>query len=154
MLAAAFPACFFSLKTRIFFFFSQHTNNRGLAEFYHPKMEYNVRVASRYFKGPELLVNMREYDYRCVPAFALNMTTGAPLCPAAFAGRFFFPFLLLCVRAHSLASPRFSPWHVRSLDIWSFGCMFGGMIFMLHPLFHGRDNEDQLVCLFGFIIRL
>jgi hypothetical protein len=28
----------------------------GLAEFYHPNTEYNVRVASRYFKGPELLV--------------------------------------------------------------------------------------------------
>merc|ERR1712130_643114 len=35
----------------------------GLAEFYHPKQQYNVRVASRYFKGPELLVNMRMYDY-------------------------------------------------------------------------------------------
>lgn len=35
----------------------------GLAEFYHPSTEYNVRVASRYFKGPELLVNLREYDY-------------------------------------------------------------------------------------------
>merc|ERR1712130_251006 len=35
----------------------------GLAEFYHPKQQYNVRVASRYFKGPELLVNMRQYDY-------------------------------------------------------------------------------------------
>lgn len=29
----------------------------GLAEFYHPSQEYNVRVASRYFKGPELLVD-------------------------------------------------------------------------------------------------
>lgn len=29
----------------------------GLAEFYHPGQEYNVRVASRYFKGPELLVD-------------------------------------------------------------------------------------------------
>lgn len=29
----------------------------GLAEFYHPAMEYNVRVASRYFKGPELLLD-------------------------------------------------------------------------------------------------
>ena len=28
----------------------------GLAEFYHPEREYNVRVASRYFKGPELCV--------------------------------------------------------------------------------------------------
>lgn len=67
----------------------------GLAEFYHPKTEYNVRVASRYFKGPELLVNMRDYDY--------------------------------------------------SLDLWSLGCMFAGMIFLVHPFFHGRDNYDQLV---------
>jgi len=35
----------------------------GLAEFYHRGTEYNVRVASRYFKGPELLVNLRDYDY-------------------------------------------------------------------------------------------
>jgi casein kinase II subunit alpha len=67
----------------------------GLAEFYHPEQEYNVRVASRYFKGPELLVKVKDYDY--------------------------------------------------SLDIWSLGCMFGGMIFITHPLFHGRDNDDQLV---------
>ena len=48
----------------------------GLAEFYHSGTEYNVRVASRYFKGPELLVNMRDYDYSwtsgrsvaCLPA--------------------------------------------------------------------------------------
>ena len=35
----------------------------GLAEFYHPGVEYNVRVASRYFKGPELLVDFQRYDY-------------------------------------------------------------------------------------------
>lgn len=35
----------------------------GLAEFYHANTEYNVRVASRYFKGPELLVDFQEYDY-------------------------------------------------------------------------------------------
>jgi casein kinase II subunit alpha len=35
----------------------------GLAEFYHPDREYNVRVASRYFKGPELLVDLQDYDY-------------------------------------------------------------------------------------------
>lgn len=35
----------------------------GLAEFYHPCQEYNVRVASRYFKGPELLVDYQCYDY-------------------------------------------------------------------------------------------
>ena len=35
----------------------------GLAEFYHPEQEYNVRVASRFFKGPELLVDDIFYDY-------------------------------------------------------------------------------------------
>ncbi|CAL4936116.1 unnamed protein product [Urochloa decumbens] len=35
----------------------------GLAEFYHPKMEYNARVASRCYKGPELLVDLLDYDY-------------------------------------------------------------------------------------------
>eukprot|EP01064_Diplonema_japonicum_P009890 TRINITY_DN17307_c0_g3_i2.p1 TRINITY_DN17307_c0_g3~~TRINITY_DN17307_c0_g3_i2.p1 ORF type:complete len:335 (+),score=41.92 TRINITY_DN17307_c0_g3_i2:69-1073(+) len=35
----------------------------GLAEFFHQGQEYNVRVASRYFKGPELLVDFHEYDY-------------------------------------------------------------------------------------------
>lgn len=35
----------------------------GLAEFYHPNREYNVRVASRYYKGPELLVDLQDYDY-------------------------------------------------------------------------------------------
>lgn len=35
----------------------------GLAEFYHHRQEYNVRVASRYFKGPELLVDYQYYDY-------------------------------------------------------------------------------------------
>ncbi|PIA15889.1 Pkinase-domain-containing protein [Coemansia reversa NRRL 1564] len=35
----------------------------GLAEFYHPATDYNVRVASRYFKGPELLVDYTPYDY-------------------------------------------------------------------------------------------
>ncbi len=53
----------------------------GLAEFYFPNNEYNVRVASRYFKGPELLVDNMLYDY--------------------------------------------------SLDIWSLGCMFAGIVSLL-----------------------
>eukprot|EP00161_Ancyromonas_sigmoides_P004215 TRINITY_DN1418_c0_g1_i1.p2 TRINITY_DN1418_c0_g1~~TRINITY_DN1418_c0_g1_i1.p2 ORF type:complete len:337 (-),score=121.52 TRINITY_DN1418_c0_g1_i1:64-1074(-) len=67
----------------------------GLAEFYHRGRDYNVRVASRYFKGPELLVDLQCYDY--------------------------------------------------SLDLWSLGCMFAGMIFRREPFFHGADNYDQLV---------
>ena len=60
----------------------------GLAEFYFPGKDYNVRVASRYllltiffdryFKGPELLVDYNYYDY--------------------------------------------------SLDMWSLGCMFAGIV--------------------------
>jgi len=67
----------------------------GLAEFYHKDQEYNVRVASRYFKGPELLVEMQDYDY--------------------------------------------------SLDLWSLGCMFAGIIFKKEPFFKGNDNKDQLL---------
>lgn len=35
----------------------------GLAEYYFPHTEYNANVASRYFKGPELLVSLKSYDY-------------------------------------------------------------------------------------------
>ncbi|KAL4249874.1 protein kinase superfamily protein [Abortiporus biennis] len=35
----------------------------GLAEFYHPDTEYHVRVGSRYYKGSELLVGYKKYDY-------------------------------------------------------------------------------------------
>lgn len=35
----------------------------GLAEYYKPGTEFNVRVVSRYYKGPELLVNDKLYHY-------------------------------------------------------------------------------------------
>ena len=35
----------------------------GLAEFYHTCQDYNCRVASRYFKAPELLLEYVFYDY-------------------------------------------------------------------------------------------
>lgn len=35
----------------------------GLADFYHRDLDYNVRVASRYFKSPELLLDFQRYDY-------------------------------------------------------------------------------------------
>lgn len=67
----------------------------GLADFYTPSKKFNCRVASRYFKGPELLLNNHYYDY--------------------------------------------------SLDIWSLGCMFAGMVFAREPFFRGADNDDQLI---------
>ena len=53
----------------------------GLAEYYHPGTEYNVRVASRYYKSPELLLDFMTYDH--------------------------------------------------SLDMWSLGCTFAGMVITL-----------------------
>ncbi|KAJ3267510.1 Casein kinase II subunit alpha, partial [Borealophlyctis nickersoniae] len=35
----------------------------GLADFYHPHRDYNLRVASRYYKPPEILLGYRRYDY-------------------------------------------------------------------------------------------
>ena len=35
----------------------------GLADFYHPNKRFNCRVASRYFKAPELLLGNNYYDY-------------------------------------------------------------------------------------------
>jgi casein kinase II subunit alpha len=35
----------------------------GLADFYRPNQRYNVRVASRHYKSPELLVGYELYDY-------------------------------------------------------------------------------------------
>ncbi|EFJ42564.1 hypothetical protein VOLCADRAFT_83608 [Volvox carteri f. nagariensis] len=35
----------------------------GLADFYQPGKEYPVRVATRFYKGPELLVDIKDYTY-------------------------------------------------------------------------------------------
>ena len=47
----------------------------GLAEFYHPGQDYNVRVASRYFKGPELLVDYQvcHYIMKNISDFSKNL---------------------------------------------------------------------------------
>jgi casein kinase II subunit alpha len=57
----------------------------GLAEFYYPDRELNVRVASRYFKGPELLVDHQAYHY------ALDLwSTGAMMAGMIFQKEPFF----------------------------------------------------------------
>jgi len=40
-----------------------HLIDWGLAEFYIPGQSYNVRVASRYYKSPELLFEDTNYHY-------------------------------------------------------------------------------------------
>ena len=57
----------------------------GLADYYIPNKDYSVRVASRYFKGPELLVGHTSYDY------SLDMwSVGATLAGILFKKDAFF----------------------------------------------------------------
>nr|CDS31974.1 casein kinase ii subunit alpha [Hymenolepis microstoma] len=35
----------------------------GHADYYFPGKEYSIRVCTRYYKGPELLINFKQYDY-------------------------------------------------------------------------------------------
>lgn len=35
----------------------------GLAEFYRPGQEYNIRVSTRPYKPPEILMGLKQYDY-------------------------------------------------------------------------------------------
>jgi len=51
----------------------------GLADFYHPDQEYNVRVASRYYKGPELLVEDKQYHYS-LDIWSLGCTLASWFC--------------------------------------------------------------------------
>lgn len=101
----------------------------GLAEFYHPGREYNVRVASRYFKGPELLVDLQVRVDTC-----LRGGTGdahAHHCPN------------MPLSVNTLCPPMQD--YDYSLDMWSLGCMVAAMVFKKEPFFHGHDNYDQLV---------
>jgi len=106
----------------------------GLAEFYHPGTEYNVRVASRYFKGPELLVDFQEYGKNTFPP---KISCPVFLDPFATAFLANASCLVSKLRADGYAD--------YSLDMWSLGAMFASMIFRKEPFFHGHDNYDQLV---------
>ncbi|WMC11231.1 protein kinase [Oceanimonas pelagia] len=66
----------------------------GMAEFYHPYKEYHLRVSSHYYKAPELLLGMKQYDY--------------------------------------------------SLDMWSFACLFAGVVCNDFPFMKGKKEVDLL----------
>lgn len=87
----------------------------GLADFYHPGEKYNVRVASRCFKGPELLVDFHYYDY------SLDLWS-------------FGCMLAGMVKVYYIYSKR------RLLTLF-----FCNQIFRKEPFFNGTDNYDQLV---------
>ena len=78
-------------------------------------------MASRYFKGPELLVDFQEYDYSLdMWSLVSHFSPHHPSTPSGPA---------LPTPDHLLLQ----------------GCMFAGMIFRKEPFFHGHNNYDQLV---------
>lgn len=96
----------------------------GLAEFYHPGQDYNVRVASRYFKVIVYYNIVLQYKKKTW-TFLYN-----EFMSLLFQG----PELLVDYQMYDY-----------SLDMWSLGCMLASMIFRKEPFFHGHDNYDQLV---------
>ena len=100
-----------------------------------------MRVALRYFKGPELVdlpltspdsTQTADLIRVCSPA---NAETPVSRYNVRVASRYFKgPELLVDLQDYDY-----------SLDLWSLGCMFAGMIFQKEPFFHGHDNYDQLV---------
>jgi casein kinase II subunit alpha len=116
----------------------------GLAEFYHAGTEYNVRVASRYFKGPELLIDFQEYDYSldmwslgCMYASMVSgpVGLGYPVRTAAenvpFGNRSFEKNREYLAAQLWYYIPGLCAYRALELDVFSF--------------FHGHDNYDQLV---------
>ena len=87
---------------------------------------YNVRVASRYFKGPELLVDLQDYDYS-LDLWSLG---------CMFAGKWW----RISARLHCQYIVLYFEW-CYSMTVLC--CL--GMIFRKEPFFYGHDNYDQLV---------
>lgn len=93
----------------------------GLAEFYHPDTKYHIRVGSRYFKGPELLVGYEKYDYSldiwsvgCILASMVSLGLQTICFTDSFTALLLTNVTLL-------------------------------QIFRKENFFRGRDNEDQLL---------
>jgi casein kinase II subunit alpha len=51
----------------------------GLAEFYFPEKDYSSKVASLYYKAPELLLGSVRYDYS-VDIWAVGMILAGLVC--------------------------------------------------------------------------
>jgi serine/threonine protein kinase len=132
----------------------------GLAEFYHPEQEYNVRVASRYFKVKELGCFLFFSDHLChllnlLSVFAVihlctrdqsfwstcRTTTTAWTCGAlaacllgwfssGYATAYFFVLFPLSLIVSTFSAFPYVHWLKRLLQ---------------EPFFHGAHNHDQLV---------
>lgn len=108
-----------------------------------------MRVASRYFKGPELLV---DYQVRVAWALVITVHPSTWLWLAVWLQL----FLLVCLCHFPMSDvgtcTSFDEFclfpcvqmYDYSLDMWSLGCMLASMIFRKEPFFHGHDNYDQV----------
>ena len=101
-----------------------------------------MRVASRYFKGPELLVDLQDYDYSldlwslgcmfagaCLSLVLLDVFWGFVLMGVLLFG--FKPSILGRLQMHvsnGLGLDEVQDYDY-SLDLWSLGCMFAGVHF-------------------------
>ncbi|CAA2944864.1 casein kinase II subunit alpha-2 [Olea europaea subsp. europaea] len=119
----------------------------GLAEFYHPNKEYNVRVASRSVSFTNILICML-----IVVSLMLMFVFYVAAGDKELEG-FYIQFIAIDLLSFELLFRYFKGPELLvdlqdydySLDIWSLGCMFAGMIFRKEPFFYGHDNHDQLV---------
>ncbi|RZC30767.1 Casein kinase II subunit alpha-2 [Glycine soja] len=121
----------------------------GLAEFYHPGKEYNVRVASR--RKP--CVSRARLQ---VSNLSFNSSLDSPRRTMSSANSMHLDAIswICSVRTSRIKVKRYFKGpellvdlqdYDYSLDMWSLGCMFAGMIFRKEPFFYGHDNHDQLV---------
>ncbi|KAL5181582.1 Casein kinase II subunit alpha-1 [Glycine soja] len=121
----------------------------GLAEFYHPGKEYNVRVASR--RKP--CVSRARLQ---VSNLSFNSSLDSPRRTMSSANSMHLDAIswICSVRISRIKVKRYFKGpellvdlqdYDYSLDMWSLGCMFAGMIFRKEPFFYGHDNHDQLV---------
>ena len=56
----------------------------GLADFYHPSKTFNVRVSTKYYKAPELLLGNKYYDYQLDVWSTGCMFAGMMFCKSPF----------------------------------------------------------------------
>ena len=130
-----------------------------------------MRVASRYFKGPELLVDYQEYDYSldmwsfgCMLASMVSMSSPLPLLLPPPCLPFFFRLLLPHPPSLQLPPPSSLPLSPPSslplssppfLQLPSLVTVLSLslQIFKKEPFFHGHDNYDQVRLYLGLIPR-
>lgn len=105
----------------------------GLAEFYHPNKEYNVRVASRSVSFTNILIYML-----IVVSLMLMFVFYVAAGDKELEG-FYIQFIAIDLLSFELLFRYFKGPELLvdlqdydySLDIWSLGCMFAGMVGMV-----------------------